>query len=130
MVARTIPQRLGRVLERMTQQSGRLSETPAYGSYLLGRVNESPSRRRVRIQTILTVVIVGANLVGVAVAVLLVTVAFPVPSVFTDAPKWVTFGVVPAYIAGGRVGRHVLDHPTDGERPALGDRGPRPKPGR
>jgi adenylate cyclase len=98
MVAQTISQRLGRVLERMTQQSGRLQETPAYGSYLLGGVSESPSRRRVRIQTILTVVIGVANLVGISVATLLVTVAFPTPSVFTDAPKWLTFGVVPAYI--------------------------------
>ena len=98
MVARTISQRLGRVLERMTQQSGRLQETPVYGSYLLGRASESPSRRRVRIQTILTVVIGVANLVGILVAALLVTVAFPIPSVFTDAPKWLTFGVVPAYI--------------------------------
>jgi adenylate cyclase len=98
MVAQTISQRLGRVLERMTQQSGRLQETPAYGSYLLGGVSESPSRRRVRIQTILTVVIGVANLVGISFAILLVTVAFPTPSVFTDAPKWLTFGVVPAYI--------------------------------
>jgi adenylate cyclase len=100
MVAQTIPQRLGRVLERMTQQSGRLQDTPAYGSFLLGRVSESQSRRRVRIQTILTAGVVGANLVGIGVAALLVTVAFPVPSVFTDAPKWLTFGVVPAYMGG------------------------------
>jgi adenylate cyclase len=98
MSRQTIPQRLGRLLERLTQQSSRLQETPAYGSWLLGRVSESQSRRRVRIQTILTVGVVSANLVGIAVAVLLVTVAFPVPSVFSDAPKWITFGVVPAYI--------------------------------
>src|SRR5690625_7465994 len=30
---------------------------------------------------------------------LLVAVAFPVPNVFLDAPAWLTFGVVPAYIA-------------------------------
>ncbi len=112
----------------MTQQSGRLSETPAYGSYLLGRVNESPSRRRVRIQTILTVVIVGANLVGVAVAVLLVTVAFPVPSVFSDAPKWVTFGVVPAYtLVAGLVGTYWITQRTVSVlRWAIEDRAPSP----
>ena len=39
MVAkRTTAQRLGRVLERVTRQSGRLPETPAYGSWLLGLV--------------------------------------------------------------------------------------------
>ncbi len=83
----------------MTQQSGRLTETPAYGSWLLGRVSESQARRRVRIQTILTVFIVATNAVGLGVVVILETVAFPVPSIFSDAPVWVTFVVAPAYIA-------------------------------
>ncbi|WAC92991.1 adenylate/guanylate cyclase domain-containing protein [Mycobacterium sp. Aquia_213] len=96
---KSMAQRLGRVLERVTRQSGRLPETPAYGSWLLGRVSESQARRRVRIQIILTVMIVAANLIGIAVNVLLVTVAVPEPSVFDDAPGWLTFGVVPGYIA-------------------------------
>lgn len=96
---KTLAQRLGRVLERLTRQSGRLSETPAYGSWLLGRVSENQKRRRVRIQVIMTVFIVATNLIGIAVNVLLVTVAIPQPSVFHDAPKWLTFGVVPGYIA-------------------------------
>jgi adenylate cyclase len=113
MAAPTISQRLGRVLERVTQQSGRLTETPAYGSWLLGRVSETPSRRRVRIQAILTVGLVQANVIGVGMAVVLVTVAFPVPSVFTDAPKWVTFGVVPAYIlSAGVVGTYWITRRT------------------
>jgi adenylate cyclase len=97
-MAKTVAQRLGRVLEAVTRQSGRLSETPAYGSWLLGRVSESQRRRRLRIQLILTVFIVVANLIGIGMSLLLVTVAFPVPSVFTDAPLWVTFAVTPAYI--------------------------------
>jgi adenylate cyclase len=92
-------QRLGRVLERVTRQSGRLPETPAYGSLLLGRVSESQRRRRIRIQVIMTVLVLGANLIGIGVALLLVTVAIPEPSVFDDAPGWLTFGVVPAYVA-------------------------------
>lgn len=96
---KSVAQRLGRVLEAVTRQSGRLPETPAYGSLLLGRVSESQARRRVRIQIILTVFVVAANLIGIGVAVLLVTVAIPEPSVFTDAPLWLTFGVVPAYVA-------------------------------
>ncbi|GFG94976.1 hypothetical protein MTIM_08550 [Mycobacterium timonense] len=86
------------MLERVTRQSGRLPETPAYGSLLLGRVSESQSRRRVRIQIIMTVLVLGANLIGVAVVLFLVTVAIPVPSVFDDAPGWITFGAAPAYI--------------------------------
>ncbi|MCV7401431.1 HAMP domain-containing protein [Mycobacterium fragae] len=94
----SLAQRLGRMLERLTRQSGRLPETPAYGSWLLGRVSESQARRRVRIQIILTVFVVVFNVLGVAVALLIVTVAVPTPSVFTDAPLWLTFGVIPAYV--------------------------------
>ncbi|WP_343574630.1 adenylate/guanylate cyclase domain-containing protein [Mycobacterium sp.] len=99
MAKRSTAQRLGRVLERVTQQSGRLPDTPAYGSWLLGKVSESQARRRVRIQLILTVFIVGANVIGIGVAALLLTVAFPTPSIFGDAPLWITFGVIPAYCA-------------------------------
>ena len=95
----TLAQRIGRVLERVTRQSGRLPKTPAYGSLLLGRVSESQGRRRVRIQFIMTVMVLGANLIGIAVALLLVTVAIPVPSVFDDAPAWITFIAAPAYLA-------------------------------
>ncbi|BBZ43011.1 adenylate/guanylate cyclase domain-containing protein [Mycobacterium parmense] len=94
----TMARRLGRVLETLTRQSGRLPETPAYGSLLLGRVSESQRRRRIRIQVILTVLVLGANLIGIAVALLLVTIAIPQPSVF-DAPWWITFAAAPAYVA-------------------------------
>ncbi|OBG26995.1 adenylate/guanylate cyclase domain-containing protein [Mycobacterium sp. 852002-51057_SCH5723018] len=95
----SVAQRLGRVLEKVTRQSGHLPETPAYGSLLLGRVSESQRRRRIRIQVIMTVLVLGANLLGIGVALLLVIVAIPQPSIFSDAPAWITFGVSPAYIA-------------------------------
>ncbi|WP_445166359.1 adenylate/guanylate cyclase domain-containing protein [Mycolicibacterium sp. Dal123E01] len=95
----SLAQRLGRVLERVTRQSGRLASTPAYGSLILGRVNESAGRRRVRIQTLVTVSLVGVNVLGILVAALLVTLAYPVPSVFTDVPPWLTYAVAPAYAA-------------------------------
>lgn len=94
----SLAKRIGRVLETVTRQSGRLPETPAYGSLLLGRVSESQRRRRIRIQVILTVLVLGANLIGIAVALLIVTVAVPQPSVFDDAPWWITFVASPAYI--------------------------------
>ncbi len=103
MPKRTVAQRLGRVLETVTRQSGRLSETPAYGSLLLGRVSESQKRRRVRIQIILTTLVVGANLIGIGVVLILVTVAIPEPSVFDDAPLWITLVVVPGYIVAALV---------------------------
>lgn len=92
-----VAQRLGRVLERVTRQSGRLSTPPAYGSLLLGPPTESPARRRVRVQTILTVAMLTINIIGLAVALLLVAVAFPVPSVFTDVPFWLPTVVLPSY---------------------------------
>lgn len=95
---KTMAQRLGRVLETLTRQSGRLQETPAYGSFLLGRVSESQRRRRIRIQVILTVLVLAANLIGIGVAMLMVTVAIPEPSVFDDAPLWIAFAVVPGYL--------------------------------
>ncbi len=90
--------RLGRVLETVTRQSGRLATTPDYGSWLLGKETESQSRRRVRIQIILTFFILFTNLLGIIVTTTLVAFAFPVPSVFSDVPLWLTFAVAPAYI--------------------------------
>ncbi|KLO25398.1 hypothetical protein ABW16_23095 [Mycolicibacter heraklionensis] len=101
---KTTAQRLGRVLELLTRQTDRLPETPEYGSWLLGRVSESQYLRRIRIQFIMTVVIVATNLLGIGVVALLVTVAYPTPSVFSDAPAWLTFGIVPAYVVTALIG--------------------------
>lgn len=94
----TVAQRLGRVLERLTRQSGRLSRTSDYGSLILGRVGEHPDRRRVRIQTILTVFIAIVNAVGIGMTFLLVVVVFPEPDALTDVPLWLPAVVVPVYI--------------------------------
>jgi adenylate cyclase len=99
----SVPQRLGRLLEKVTRQSAHLPDTPEYGSWLLGKVSESQQRRRVRIQIILTLFVVVANLIGIGVAALVVTVAFPVPSVFQPQVRWITFGVAPAYIVAALV---------------------------
>jgi len=95
---KSVPQRLGRLLEMVTRQSGRLPDTPDYGSWLLGKPEESQHRRRIRIQVILTFFILFTNILGIGVSLLLNAVAIPVPSVFTDAPAWLTWGVVPAYM--------------------------------
>src|ERR1700684_3461627 len=130
MAKRTIAQRLGRLLEIVTRQSGRLSETPAYGSWLLGRVSESQSRRRVRIQLILTVFILVTNLIGIGVTLLLLTVALPSPSIFTDAPWWIPWAVAPGYVAIAlALGAYWITRQTVGalrwaieeHKPTLGD---------
>ena len=96
---KTLAQRLGRILERVTRQSGRLSKRPpAYGSWLLGRSTENAARRRIRIQIILTLFITVINLFGIAITFLLVVVAFPEPSVFDDAPPVLIYAVLPAYV--------------------------------
>ena len=99
--ARTQPsvaQRLGRLLERVTHQSGRLSTTPVYGSLLLGGVRETrcakaahpgdsvlppadgePDRHR------------RGDTAGQR--------GFPVPNVFTDVPSWLPFGVVRVWLS-------------------------------
>ncbi len=80
MTANRTARRLGRVLERVTNQSGKVATTPEYGSWILGRVSENQRRRRVRIQIILTAFVVIANLIGIGVATLVITVAFPTPT--------------------------------------------------
>ncbi len=59
-------QRLGRVLETVTWQSGRLPETPAYGPGRL--LLESQRRRRVRIQVMLTALVDHEPKLGIGVA--------------------------------------------------------------
>ncbi len=93
----SVPQRLGRVLETLTRQSGRIQSAPEYGSWLLGKVTESQTRRRIRIQIILTTFVIIANLIGIAVAMLVVTVAFPLPNVFDPAVRWISFIAMPIY---------------------------------
>ena len=101
---KSLARRLGRVLEGLTQQHSRLATvTPEYGSWILGRVSESQSRRRIRIQLILTAFVVGANLLGIAISLLIVTVLFPTPSVFDSDVWWITFVLAPVYIAAALV---------------------------
>ncbi len=122
----SLAQRLGRVLERITRQSARLSRTPVYGSLLLGRASESPERRRARVQAILTVFIVVVNAIGLALAYLFGAVAFPEPSVFTDVPWWLPALVTPVYVITavtlGTLWLHVrtlndLRWATEGQQP-------------
>jgi adenylate cyclase len=103
MADKTAAQRLGRILETVTRQSGRPDRTPAYGSWLLGKPSESQRHRRVRIQSILTVFVIVTNLLGIGVVGLMVMVAFPVPGVFGPDARWITFTAVPAYVAAAIV---------------------------
>lgn len=69
------------------------------GSRLLGDTSESPRRRRVRVQILLTIFLLGANLIGAVIVGALVSVVVPGPNVLE--PKfywWVNYIVIPVYV--------------------------------
>lgn len=86
------------MVKTVTRHDGSLLESPAYGSWLLGDLNESQRDRRIRIQGMLTAVIAATNVIGICVGLVLATVAAPAPHVLSDAPLWITFAVMPAYV--------------------------------
>lgn len=69
-----------------------------YGSILLGSAGENTTRQRIRIQTLLTASLVGANAFGASVAAALASVGIPEPSVFTSDLWWINFIMVPVYV--------------------------------
>ncbi|OZC79165.1 hypothetical protein CH251_02330 [Rhodococcus sp. 06-462-5] len=69
------------------------------GSRLLGDTSESPRRRRIRIQLLLTVFLVLSNLIGAVIVGVLISVVVPGPDVLDmDRYWWVNFIVVPVYV--------------------------------
>ncbi|MBY4213507.1 adenylate/guanylate cyclase domain-containing protein [Rhodococcus fascians] len=69
------------------------------GSRLLGDTTESPRRRRIRIQLLLTVFLVLSNLIGAVIVGVLISVVVPGPDVLDmDRYWWVNFIVVPVYV--------------------------------
>ena len=83
-------------------------------------------QRRTRIQTILTGFIITVNLIGFAVVALLIAVAFPAPSVFTDVPAWLPVLVVPGYtVAALSFGSWwITSHTVNDLRWSIEDRAP------
>lgn len=68
------------------------------GSRLLGTGEEGTRRLRVRVQLLLTLLVGGANVIGALVAVALVTVVIPGPTVFTGSLLLVQAVAVPVYV--------------------------------
>ncbi|MEU4317688.1 adenylate/guanylate cyclase domain-containing protein [Nocardia fluminea] len=69
------------------------------GSRLLGDTSESPQRRRVRVQILLTIFLIAANLIGAVIVGALVSVVVPGPDVLDPAEYWwVNYIVVPTYV--------------------------------
>ncbi|PTR26430.1 adenylate cyclase [Rhodococcus sp. OK519] len=77
----------------------RRSASTPLGSRLLGTPSETPRIRRIRVQTLLTTSLVGANLIGAAVVAILVTYVVPGPEMLSDEFRFLNFIVVPIYLA-------------------------------
>ncbi|MEV6557003.1 adenylate/guanylate cyclase domain-containing protein [Nocardia sp. NPDC051756] len=73
--------------------------TAAFGSRLLGPVDESSGMRRLRVQLLLTVPLVAANLAGMAVTFALIGFVLPGPSVFTRELLLLNVIATPGYSA-------------------------------
>ncbi|RDI55611.1 adenylate/guanylate cyclase domain-containing protein [Nocardia mexicana] len=70
-----------------------------WGSRLLGSADETSGRRRVRVQLLLTVPLLAANLTGIAVVIALVGFVLPGPSVFSRTLILQNFVATPLYSA-------------------------------
>ena len=92
---RSTPHRIQRIL---TLVSGRLPDTPEFGSRLWD--SAAAGRRRQRILAGFVALIALGDVIGIAVFWLIVAVAVPEPNVFSQAPAWLTYGVTPGYAVG------------------------------
>jgi adenylate cyclase len=81
----------------VTAPSGRI-QGDAISAWLLGDGEQSTARLRVRVQAVLTTVLVVANVIGAVVVALLALFILPGPSVFTGRAFIVTFAVLPTYV--------------------------------
>ena len=68
-----------------------------YGSALLGPAHQAPRRLRVRVQVLLTVLLVATNLIGAGVVIVLSTVVVPSPSPTRGTVLALAIGV-PVYV--------------------------------
>ncbi|WP_149359037.1 adenylate/guanylate cyclase domain-containing protein [Lolliginicoccus suaedae] len=68
------------------------------GSWLLGRENEGRTARRIRVQLLLTTFLVGANIIGIAIVVVLIVWVVPGPSVIQTKFLVPNIVGVPVYV--------------------------------
>lgn len=95
---RSTPHRMQRILALI---SGRLPDTPEFGSRLWDSAAAGRRRRR-RLAGFVAFIALG-DVIGIAVFWLIVAVAVPEPNIFSQAPAWLTFGVAPGYAVGAIV---------------------------
>ena len=91
----TVAQRFGRVLEQVTRQSGPAVQHLRVRIPDPGQHQRKPGPAPGAHPGNPHLIIPTVNMVGIGVMVLLVTIAFPVPCVFTDVPLWLSTVVAP-----------------------------------
>ncbi|MBB5916310.1 adenylate cyclase [Nocardia transvalensis] len=74
-----------------------------WGSRLLGSAEETSGRRRVRVQLLLTVTLLVANLTGIAVVMALIGFVLPGPTVFSGRLVLLNFVATPLYTVAALV---------------------------
>ncbi|MGC0363202.1 adenylate cyclase [Rhodococcus sp. 27YEA15] len=72
--------------------------TAPLGSRILGSADESPRRRRIRVQLLLTAPLLITNLIGATLAIVLVTFVVPGPSIIGRQFGWINFIALPIFI--------------------------------
>ena len=91
----------------------------AYGSVLLGPAEQGTRRLRVRVQLLLTVLLVGTNLIGAGIVFVLSTLVIPSPTPNDDTVLALAIGV-PVYVGRRDRRRRRLGHGGRAARAALG----------
>ncbi|OYD71259.1 adenylate/guanylate cyclase domain-containing protein [Rhodococcus sp. OK302] len=68
------------------------------GSWLLGSTDENPRRRRIRVQLLLTAPLLITNLIGAGLAIILIGIVVPGPSIMRSEFALINFIAVPVFI--------------------------------
>ena len=93
-----------------------------FGARILGPREQEPRRLRIRIQLLLTVVLVSTNLLGAGVVFVVNNFAVPAPELEDDMKVALAIGV-PTYVFAAAVDRRRLGDGDQPARVALGDPG-------
>ena len=75
-----------------------LLRRPELGSVLLGRERESARLRSLRVRVLLVLTLLGSNLVGIAVAAVLILFVLPGPHLLSSRFLWPNAVIVPVYV--------------------------------
>ena len=101
-----------------------------FGSRLLGSSDQSPRELRLRVQVLLTLMLVTTNIIGAVLVVVISSFVVPTPaptsttlvSLFIAVPVYVTLAILVGAAVGTATTLHALRWATDDRTPDVGDR--------